>query len=150
MSEFLEIIESQRGNFTYGCPKTEYWTFFLDLLSPPIASGPLLYVFSIQNFENLLQKMTFTYCYIGHICLTFQFASLQTSMIFECRRTVLWTLFLTLCVPLDWTSGMCILKFKILKICSKNDVHLLLHGSFLPHFPNSIVANFELQLHQQK
>ena len=99
----------------------------------------------------MLQKMTFTYCYIGHICLTFQIASLQTSMIFGCRRTVLWTLFWTLCVPLHPLDTWYVhFQFKILKVCSKNDIHLLLHSSFLPHFPNSIVANFELQLRQQK
>ena len=95
--------------------------------------------------------MTFTNCYRGHICLTFQIASLQTSMIFGCLQTVLWTLFWTLCVPLypldTWYVHF---QFKILKVCSKNDIHLLLHSSFLPHFPNSIVANFELQLRQQK
>ena len=42
---------------SFWCPKTVYWTFFLDLLGPPISSGPLLYAFSIQNFENLLQKL---------------------------------------------------------------------------------------------
>ena len=30
------------------------------------------------HFENLLQKMTFSYCYKFHICHTFQIASLQT------------------------------------------------------------------------
>ena len=128
----------------------------LDLLGvkSPYSFGLLIYAFSIQNFENLLQKMTFSYCYIGHICLTFQIASLQTSMIFGgfgCRRTMLWTLFWTLCVPLypldTWYVHF---QFKILKVCSKNDIHLLLYSSFLPHFPNSIVANFELQLRQQK
>ena len=72
--------------------------------------------------------MTFSYCYIGHICITFQIPSLQTSMIFGgfgCRRTILWTLFWTLCVPLypldTWYVHF---QFKILKICSKkgNDI----------------------------
>ena len=90
----------------------------------PYSFGLLIYAFSIQNFENLLQKMTFSYCYIGHICLTFWIASLKTSMIFGgfgCRRTMLWTLFWTLCVPLypldTWYVHF---QFKILKICSKN------------------------------
>ena len=56
----------------------------LDLLGvkSPYSFGLLIYAFSIQNFENLLQKMTFSYCYIGYICHTFQIALLQTSMIF--------------------------------------------------------------------
>ena len=44
--------------------------------------GLLLYAFSIQNFEKLLQKKTFSYWYIGHICLTYRIALLLTVMIF--------------------------------------------------------------------
>ena len=109
-------------------------------------------IFNLK-FWKFAPKMTFSYCYIGHICLTFRIASLQTSMIFGGfgrRRTMLWTFCWTLCIQIE-PLDHCYLhfQFKILKICSKNDINLQLHSSYLPHFPNCIVANFELRLWQQ-
>ena len=83
-------------------------------MDPTIAFGLLIYAFLIQNFENLLQKMTFPYCYIGHICLTFQIASLQTSMIFGGFGAIelLLDLFLDhLCPPL--ASGLLLYAMSI-------------------------------------
>ena len=44
-----------------------------------------------------------------------------------------------------WTPLYVHFQFKILKFCSKNDIWLLVDSSYLPHFPNPMVANFESQ-----
>ena len=40
----------------FECRRCVVLDLSLDLMGPPVASGPLLHAFSIQNFENLFQK----------------------------------------------------------------------------------------------
>ena len=94
--------------------------------------------------------MTFSCCYIGHICLTFQITSLQTTKIFGSfgvsQNCVLDLVLDPLCPPIASGPLVCAFLIQNFKNLLQNDTYSLLHRSYLPHFPNSIVANFELRL----